>query len=276
VPLCQTPPEVCRSELEVLTYVIPKVTSNQQESSAAAESAERTFTKQTSVLFLAMFLLAGITPAHAVSVVVPNSLGGVEANIDNCIPFGCFLDSTRYQQIYASSQFTGPLLITSILFRPDAEFGGVFSATFSSVDVYLSTTSKAVDGLSATLEDNLGADNTLVRSGVLTLSSSYSGPAGGPKDFDIVINLTAPFLYDPDRGNLLLDVIILGSLPVVSPFDAHNATAGTTSRIYGFGVPSMDSIGLVTRFDGVSPVPEPGSFVLLTLGSVLLCIRRPK
>jgi hypothetical protein len=38
------------------------------------------------------------------------------------------------------------------------------------------------------------------------VASAFIGPAGGPKDFDIIIPLTRGFTYDPGAGDLLLEI----------------------------------------------------------------------
>ena len=63
----------------------------------------------------------------------------------------------------------------------------------------LSTTSKDWNNLSATFASNIGPDNQTVFSGNLAQSWSF------PKT--MTITLTTPFLYDPSKGNLLMDVI---------------------------------------------------------------------
>jgi hypothetical protein len=115
----------------------------------------------------------------------------------------------------------------------------------------------------------LGADNTIVFSGALSLSSSFTGPPGGPKNFDIIINLTTPFLYNPAAGNLLMDVRNFNA-GTTTQFDATGSTTGdAVSRIFtsGSGVNSptadfSDSNGLVTQFT-FAAVPEPGTLALV-------------
>src|SRR5207249_8841041 len=81
------------------------------------------------------------------------------------------------------------------------------TSTLPDIQIDLSTTSAGDDGLSTTYANNVGADDTVVFTrGALTLSSAFTGPPDGPKDFDIIITLTTPFLYNPALGNLLLDV----------------------------------------------------------------------
>src|SRR5205823_14144179 len=105
----------------------------------------------------------------------------------------------RYQQVYSASDFTvfgtSPRFITQVAFRPDAIYGSAFNSTLFNVQIDLSTTTKAVDGLNQTFANNVGADDTIVHSGSLSLSSAFTGPNGGPKNFDIVIPLSTPFPY---------------------------------------------------------------------------------
>ena len=194
------------------------------------------------------------------SVVVPNSATNTEGSGENAFPFDIGstgrIDTMRYQQLYDASQFSNFSaggFITQVIFRPDAFAGGAFSTTLPDIQINLSTTSVPDDGLSLTFANNIGPDETVVFSGPLPLSSAFSG--GIPKDFDIVINLTTPFFYDPSMGNLLLDVRNFGS-GITTFFDAalehHDGTSristnskdGVNQTVANFG----DSEGLVTGF----------------------------
>ncbi len=232
-----------------------------------------------SLTFLGAFLLLGaINPAHAIvpTVVVPNSARTVEGGTNNSYPFNITpfgLSSQRYQQVYAASQFSSGGLITQIVFRPDAFAGSAFASTLPDIQINLSTTSAAEDGLSGTYANNVGADDSIVFArGPLTLSSAFTGPANGPKDFDIIITLTHPFLYNPALGNLLLDVRNFGA-GTTTVFDAVNATGDGVSRVYNQNVNGTtgnpDSAGLVTGF---VIVPEPGTAMLLAGGGTLLAL----
>ena len=153
---------------------------------------------KASLLALAVSALGGET-ARAVFIVSPSAQANTEGNISNAFPFNIGPFSQRYQQVYLASQFasvSGPQFVTQIAFRPDATFGQAFSATLPSVQINLSTTARGPDGLSTTFADNVGANDTVVYSGPLMLSSAFAGPAAGPKAFDIVINLLTPFIYN--------------------------------------------------------------------------------
>jgi hypothetical protein len=124
-----------------------------------------------------------------------------------------------------------------------------------------------------------GDDQVVFAPGPLSLSSADTGPVSGPKDFDIVINLTTPFLYNPVAGNLLLDVRNFGG-GRTTQFDAELTTGDSISRVYtndGNGVSDSsgnpDTSGLVTEFQfapGTSVVPEPNSLALLATGGLPL------
>lgn len=214
--------------------------------------------------------------AQATLIVAPNGLAAAEGNLNNCIPFtGC--NTSEYQQVYDASAFsalTGPAMLTQIAFRPDRDYGAAFSYTYANVLLSLSTTATGPDGLSTIPSANVGADNTVVYSGTLTLSSAFTGPVGGPKDFDVVINLMTPFLYDPTLGNLLIDYTQLSGESYDAVFlDAHDAFGDQISRFHGG---YTDTWGLVTQFTfaGQQSVPAPAVPALLAFGLLGFLLRR--
>jgi len=230
------------------------------------------------ILFAAMLgcLLLLSSPNHSIAqnIVVPNSLANVEGNANNGFPFniGDFNISTqRYQQDYASNQFsaiTGPTLITAISFRPDSSTGSAFNSTLTNIQINLSTTTIAPSGLSTTYASNIGGDDTQVYSGSLTLSSTNTG--GPPRNFDIVITLQTPFLYDPALGNLLMDVRNFGG-GITTQFNADSSD-GSIGRVWNTDVNSATGTintsgnGLVTQFT-FAAVPEPTTWALIGVGT---------
>ncbi len=235
---------------------------------------------------LATMALATMAEVARAGIVVPNSLETVEGNTNNGLPFsiGTFgLTSERYQQVYAASEFPGPLLITAILFRPDAFVGNPFTSTLPSIQINLSTTSVAPGALSTTFASNVGLDDTIVfGKGALTLSSSDTGPIGGPKDFDITIVLTTAFSYDPSLGNLLLEVRNFAG-GTTTQFDAHDILGDPLSRVLttvsgnvlSDTADAAESVGLVTMFSTqpMAVVPEPSTLFLTSSGLASLAAR---
>jgi len=224
----------------------------------------------TGILFAVGLSLFVGGVATADTIVVPNSLASVEGNSNNDIPF--YL-SMRYQEVFGASQFPGPGLITQIAFRPDGTYGLPFTRTLANVQIDLSTTSEGPDGLSNTFANNVGADDTVVHTGALALSSADTGPSGGPKAFDIVITLQTPFFYDPAAGNLLLDVRNFSG-GTMNILDAEYTSGDSISRVWSYDVTaamgaddSPDSLGLVAQFT-TTAVPEPSTMLLLGSGLI--------
>jgi hypothetical protein len=217
-----------------------------------------------------LIVLGAVNAAQAEILTVPNNLSSIEGNADNSLPFST---ETRYQQVFAASEFaflSEPALITKISFRPDAIYGEPFSARIRDIQLALSTTNAAVDRLSQIFANNIGSDETIVYRGALSLSSAFIGSATGPKAFDVSINLQNPFLYDPNLGNLLLDVTNFLYNSEVFSLDAQNEVGDSISRRYTYvsnspaAVGSDDgdprsfgnSTGLVTQFT-ITPIPKP-------------------
>ena len=216
--------------------------------------------------------------ARANAIVVPNTLTTVEGNDNNFGPF--FNNSVRYQQVYSASQFpssTGPLMITQIAFRPD---GSVTDPSliirFDSVRIDLSTTSRTPSTLSTLFASNVGTDDITVYNSFVFVNALVTGPPGGPKDFTVAFNLN-PFIYDPSAGNLLLDVRAFESGGEISaPFDAQSNspfTAHVDAPNISAASGSFFADGLVTQFQ-FTPVPEPSTLLLISLGALLVGVAR--
>jgi len=184
----------------------------------------------------------------------------------------------RYQQVYSAPPFgSGEVLsITGIRLRPFVS--QPFTVLASAIDIVLSTTPAAASGLSSVFADNLGADPTVVFSGPALLASG--GRSGDPgADFDVVLPLNQPFVYDPAAGNLLLDLRAsagLGATVGAVQFDSWHANELVeVSSLLAFDSNALSGnvfpVGLATRFDVESlGVPEPGTGLLFAAGLVLL------
>ena len=231
-----------------------------------------------------------VNVAHAGQIVVPGVNTSTEGNSNLNAPFsrGAIATNGRFQQVYSASEFTsfgGSFSITELRFRPNAQGGSAghaFSETLPAIQIDLSTTSAQPDALSTTFANNVGADDRIVFSGPLTLSSAFTGPASGPKDFDIVIHLQTAFFYNPLLGNLLFDVRFPdGSGPDLGAlFDAQNIVADSISIVLNdnafSGGPATLTNGLVTEFVFVA-VPMPPALILVLVGiSAIALTRRRK
>jgi len=234
-------------------------------------------------LLLGVAIVSTTLASRAGTVVVPNGLASVEGNLNWSYPFSTATPSSvRYQQVHAASEFgslaAGGEFITQIAFRPQASFSGEpFSFALANVQINLSTTAAGPDGLSSTFAQNIGGNDTVVFGGApLVLSTLFTGPGEGPKDFDIVINLTTLFFYNPAEGNLLLDIRNTAAGPIPYFLDAESTLGDSISSMFALDVnaatgrlhPSDPSLALVPRFTTV--VPEPGSLALMLVGCVLL------
>ena len=220
----------------------------------------------TVLVAVSIALCAACGNANAAIVVVPNAAAIVEGNSNGGYPLHTGAFSVRYQEVFGASEFSslpGPEWITTIAFRPDGTHGSAFSSTLSDIQINLSTTSASVDGLSASFANNIGGDDTVVLNrGALSLSSSDTG--AGPRDFDVIVTLDTPFLYDPSAGNLLLDVRNFAG-GATTEYDTVQTLGDAVSRLYSHDVNSLtglrDTNGLVVQFNTTAVVPEPSSVV---------------
>ena len=216
-------------------------------------------------LFKMMAILAAscafafAAPAHAGLIIGTADTG-------NAYPFMCNDSGVstgvtmEYQQVYSSTAFSGTIDITSLTFYQifAAQFGGTSTVLAGNYQISLSTTSAAVNGLSTTLANNVGSDDTVF----------FNGNLGGDSVNPSLTISGGSFVYDPTKGNLLIDIVATNQ-PIFyngsgnGYNDADNSGA-LMSRAYAYGGSATgvaDSIGLVTGFN-VASVPEPSSVLL--------------
>jgi hypothetical protein len=206
--------------------------------------------------------LGYLAPPATSAAVVPGGLANSFGNHFNGFPFSTYdtyVSQMHYQQIYDHGQFGSGGVITAIRFRRAAG-QPTFSATTISAAISLAYARTTVATVSPTFANNVGTGGLVtVCNGTTMISSTGSG-----SPFDIVINLTTPFTYDPSKGDLLLDIKMFNE-PVTAYFDASGfGQQNVTTRVTGFDLFSQNGTinfdgtpgqpyGLVTRFDFAVP-----------------------
>ncbi len=185
------------------------------------------------------------------------------------------MSGSRTQQVYASSFFSGPQMLTSLAFRSTPGFRN--GANYASVNISLSTTmfgDETGTPLSADFSSNIGADALLVYRGAISFTAPVSD------GFEYTVNFDNAFRYDPSMGNLLLDVTI----PVGSGVDGPGFFLASydTANSFNDGVYSVNSVfdgaatsgiantaGTITQFTGTAlagAVPEPATWAMMIGG----------
>lgn len=197
-------------------------------------------------------------------------------------------DVERDQMMMDASFFSGPgvpVVIDSVAFRLD-QSSTLTSASFSDVQIQLSTAATTISTMSTTLANNVGADVTTVQSGPLTLSSP--GGTSSPSAFDILIPFLVPFTYDPLAGDLLFDWKWTGNFhnrkfrldtnyvntsaytPVVSFMEDSQPQNNLADFVYpGLSVIAQFSVSPAAQ-DSSLAIPEPTAVFLILLGLILV------
>lgn len=118
-----------------------------------------------------------------------------------------FVKVERIQTVYGATQFPSyPIVIKELRWRPATSVGGPITNNLPNIQINLSTTLAHADALDFTYANNIGLDATAVFGGPATIATSFVTLTNGTKAFDVSVPLQMPFLYDPSKGNLLIDV----------------------------------------------------------------------
>lgn len=208
----------------------------------------------------------------------------------NFIPFGAGTSgrTPTMHQVFAASLFAGqsgglPVEIFSIGFAPG--LNGTFN--LGQVTIRLGYTQRipgvgsGSGGLSIPVEGGGGAPN---RDMNLPFATFYDNPNTsftitnfGPNNFSEMVFNGTPFVYDPNLGNLLVEIVV----PSPNNTTLHvSRAAGSSqaSRAYtGMRFADAESTTTATRMDfQFNVVPEPGTMLAVGAGLAALTARRRK
>ena len=202
---------------------------------------------------VALGLCLFIGKASADTIVVPAGFAATDGH-DGTLTLS---QSARMQEAYGAELFPATtILIREVRFRPSTVYGGAFTSTIPDIRIGLGTTTRNPEGLSSVFSENLGADFTLVFQGPAPVSSRYTGPAGGPKEFDIIFPLATPFVYDPSRGNLIIELRIASASPSIG-VDATGRAGDRAGRAYSSDANSANAAGVDVGADIIQFVYGP-------------------
>ena len=178
----------------------------------------------------------------------------------NSIPFGAGSSFSRYQQVHGASEFANPVDISSLAFSPK-ETGGLMGT----IQFRLGVTSVAVGALSTDLDMNITAPMATVFSEPV----SQTVTSAGHDSFSVVFPFTTPFHYDPNAGNLLVEMTMTNGGYVGQTYMMSYAPTTTeASRAWqtagaGAIASGADSNALRIQMGVTTAVPEPSSILML-------------
>jgi hypothetical protein len=165
--------------------------------------------------FVSLLAAGALTvPAFAqLAAVAPNGFAPILGNSNNAYPWNQGTQSTRCQFVYDSTNFTlqginAPVLINRLRYRPASTTGSWAGGSWPNVRIDLATCPVDYLAISSVYASNVGPDLTTVHQGQVVVQA---GTGSGPNNWHIDIQLATPFPYDPNGGDLTVDIQLDGT-----------------------------------------------------------------
>ncbi len=218
---------------------------------------------------------------------VPDGIEFQEGDAANCGPFGdaCLPagDTARFQQVFDAALFRGQTgIIGSITLRQDCP--GILlidGEQGPALQIHLSHSAAAPGGLSPVFDENMGADQVMVRDAgpfdIVSEPISSVPDQDCPLEFDVELDLDNRFHYN-GQDNLLMDIRVSGETGILfdavadssamsaisaQGFDGANATvadnmtAPALAMRFNIVPPDQDGDGIIDTRDNCVSVPNP-------------------
>ena len=185
----------------------------------------------------------GLGASHIVPGIYATAFGGG----DNAIPF--WSQTTKYQQVFAASEFPVAYTMGGIGFRRDNHATVAIDGALVDLEIKIGYSTHGPGTLSAIFTDNydLGTPVTVFPRALFKFPDNPGTAATDPQQFDLVIPFPTPFAYAPTPGqNLLIQITQFGSSSPGYAF-VMDAGGGTTARL--FGMPYTVTSGTLEGFN---------------------------
>jgi PKD repeat protein len=167
-----------------------------------------------SILVPAMAATLASLAFGQMTTVIPNGAATTEGSSSTSYPFNTNnTNGHRIQYCYsaATTQATTPIVISGMKFRTNGSTTGSWTGgTYANATVKLSTAAVPFNAMTTTFASNEGGDVVTVFSGTITVKPTPATGSTNPGVWYVDIQFQNNFLYDPSKGDLLLDVTLPG------------------------------------------------------------------